>query len=270
MFAPYGINHPNAPPSPDAGGGLSAAEAARRLAANGANELPGGGPRGLPSIVGGVVTEPMFLLLLAAAGIYVVLGDVREALVLAASILIVITITVLQERRSENALARLRDLTSPRALVIRDAIEQRIAGREVVVGDLILLREGDRVPADAVVSAATALSIDESIVTGESLPVDKEATASSDSRDATHLVFSGTLIVRVSGACAVSGVRHRSRLLVRVRIRSGSSRCDAPETTPAQCPPVLGDITAPQPPARYGDSGVRGSHIRSHAGNERR
>lgn len=212
MFAPYGINHPNAPPSPDAGGGLSAAEAARRLAANGANELPGGGPRGLPSIVGGVVTEPMFLLLLAAAGIYVVLGDVREALVLAASILIVITITVLQERRSENALARLRDLTSPRALVIRDAIEQRIAGREVVVGDLILLREGDRVPADAVVSAATALSIDESIVTGESLPVDKEATASSDSRDATHLVFSGTLIVRGYGSAVVVATGAQSQI----------------------------------------------------------
>ena len=115
----------------------------------------------------------MFLLLIAAAAIYIVLGDLREAIVLAASIVVVLLITILQERRTEHALARLQDLSSPRALVIRDGERARIPGREVVVGDIVLLREGDRVPADGVLRSATALSVDESILTGESLPVDK-------------------------------------------------------------------------------------------------
>ncbi len=88
-------------------------------------------------------------------------------------LVVVVLITVLQERRTEQALARLRDLSSPRALVIRGGVEHRIPGREVVAGDILLLREGDRVPADGVVRSATAMSVDESILTGESLPVDK-------------------------------------------------------------------------------------------------
>ncbi len=143
-------------PAPDALDSLSSAEAARRLSADGPNELPGQGPRSLAGIAREVLTEPMFLLLIAAASIYVVLGDVREATILAASIVVVIGITVLQERRTERALSKLRDLSSPRALVIRDGEEQRIAGRDVVAGDLVLLREGDRVPADGVVLEATA------------------------------------------------------------------------------------------------------------------
>ena len=106
----------------------------------------------------------MFVLLLAAAGIYLLLGDLRESLVLAASIAVIAVITIVQERRTENALSRLRDLSSPRALVIRNSVEERIPGREVVVGDVLLLREGDRVAADATVYSATALSVDESIL----------------------------------------------------------------------------------------------------------
>jgi Ca2+-transporting ATPase len=90
----------------------------------------------------------------------------------------------LQQRRTERALAALRDLSSPRALVVRDGREQRIAGRDVVRGDIILLREGDRVPADATLHSATALSLDESILTGESLPADKNAAAA-----AQHLIL---------------------------------------------------------------------------------
>jgi Ca2+-transporting ATPase len=85
----------------------------------------------------------------------------------------VVLITVLQERRTEQALAKLRDLSSPRALVIRSGVEYRIPGRDVVAGDIVLLREGDRVPADGIVRSATAMSVDESILTGESLPVEK-------------------------------------------------------------------------------------------------
>lgn len=192
----------------DACRGLSTGEARARLQADGPNELPGQRPRTLPAITRDVLIEPMFLLLLAAAAIYVVLGDTREALVLAGSIVVVIAISALQQRRAERALAALRDLSSPRALVIRDGMERRVPGREVVVGDVLLLREGDRIPADAVLREANSLSVDESILTGESLPVDKRAGGLAGD-DAVSRVWSGTLVVQGSGCAVVcaTGVR---------------------------------------------------------------
>jgi P-type Ca2+ transporter type 2C len=188
--------------------GLTAAEATRRLAADGPNELPSHKPRALPAIAREVLAEPMFLLLIAAATVYVVLGDLREAIILASSIVIIVAITILQQRRTERVLAALRDLSSPRALVIRDGVEQRIAGREVVTGDVVLLREGDRVPADGVLVSATALSVDESILTGESLAVDK-MPATNDSPGELSTVYSSSLVVRGFGAMLVraTGVR---------------------------------------------------------------
>jgi Ca2+-transporting ATPase len=185
------------------GGGLTAAEAARRLHADGPNELPGHRPRNLVALTREVLTEPMFLLLMVASAIYVVLGDKREALVLVASMVIVVAITIVQQRRTEHALAALRDLSSPRALVIRDGVERRIPGRDVVAGDLVVLREGDRVPADAVLRSATALSADESILTGESLPVDKSAM---------DPIYSGSLIVRGFAVAEVSATGVRSEI----------------------------------------------------------
>jgi Ca2+-transporting ATPase len=179
--------------------GLSAAQAAQRLAAEGPNTLPAAGARNTFAIVLAVLREPMFSLLVAAAGVYLLLGDLREALVLAASIVVVLAITVLQERKAERALEALRDLSSPRALVVRDGAAQRIAGADVVRGDLLLLAEGDRVPADAQLVSANELTLNESLLTGESLPVEK--------RDG--LVFSGTLVVRGQGRAEVvaTGVR---------------------------------------------------------------
>ncbi len=185
--------------------GMTTAEAARRLASDGPNELPGHAPRGLTRIAREVLTEPMFLLLLAAASIYMALGDIREALALGASIVVVLSITILQERRTEHALARLRDLSSPRALVIRDGAELRVAGRDVVVGDITILREGDRVPADGVLRSATALSIDESILTGESLSVEKTVTEECK-------VYSGTLVVRGFGIAEITATGARSEI----------------------------------------------------------
>ncbi len=180
--------------------GLSAAEAAARLAAEGPNLLPGATRRGTLSIALEVLREPMFLLLVAAAAIYMLLGDVREALVLGASIVVVMAITVIQERKSERALEALRDLSSPRALVMRDGAAQRIAGSEVVRGDLLLLSEGDRVPADGRLLAVNDLMADESLLTGESLPVEKRADMP---------VYSGTMVVRGQGRAEVTatGVR---------------------------------------------------------------
>lgn len=188
--------------------GLTQGEAKARLAQDGPNELPGSGPRGVLKIAAQVLMEPMFLLLIAAAVIYLMLGDLRESIVLAASMIVVVFITILQERRTEHALARLRDLSSPRALVVRSAVQQRIAGRDVVVGDIVLLREGDRVPADGIVRAATALAVDESILTGESLPVDKTASGAGDSSK----VFSGSLIAHGFGTAEVTSTGARTAI----------------------------------------------------------
>jgi Ca2+-transporting ATPase len=162
--------------------------------------MPGARRRGPIAIALGVLAEPMFLLLVAGATIYLVLGDIREALVLAASLLVVSTIAIVQERKSERALEALRDLASPRALVIREGTPIRIAGAEVVRGDLVVVSEGDRVPADVRVIVANDLVLDESLLTGESLPVEKEPGTT---------VFSGTLVVkgRGRGVVLASGPR---------------------------------------------------------------
>ena len=182
---------------------LSSAEAAARLAAEGPNALPDAGSRGVLAIALGVLREPMFLLLVAAAAIYVVLGDVGEALVLAASVVVILVITVAQERKAERAVDALRDLSSPRALVLRDGERLRIPGREVVRGDLLLLAEGDRVPADARLAASAELQLDESMLTGESLPVAKGEGAS---------VHSGTLVVKGQGRAEVFATGERTEL----------------------------------------------------------
>ncbi len=148
-------------------GGLTSAEAASRLRADGPNTLPAAQRRGFTGIALDVAREPMFLMRTGGAAIYLLLGDVREALVLAASVLVVMGITVTQERKTERALEALRDLSSPRAHVIRDGVPQRIASADVVRGDLLLLAEGDRVPADALLLEARDLHVDESVLTGE-------------------------------------------------------------------------------------------------------
>ena len=130
-------------------GGLSEAEAMSRLASEGPNELPSARRRSLVALAVDVLQEPMILLLASCAGVYLVLGDREEALVLVASVVVVIGITLYQSRKTERALEALRDLSSPRALVVRGRAERRIAGREVVRGDLVVVAEGDRVPADA-------------------------------------------------------------------------------------------------------------------------
>jgi P-type Ca2+ transporter type 2C len=144
-----------------------------RLQAEGPNELPTTKPRNLFATAWEILREPMILLLVGAGGIYLFLGELRDSIVLLVSIFVVIGISLFEERKTERALEALRDLSSPRALVIRDGQQRRVAGREVVRGDVVVLSEGDHVPADGVVLSASNLSMDESILTGESLPVRK-------------------------------------------------------------------------------------------------
>jgi len=199
--------------------GLSSVEVARRLAIEGPNTLPGASRRSALAIALEVVREPMFLLLVAGAVIYFFLGDVHEALVLLASVLVVMTITVTQERKSERALEALRDLSSPRALVIRDGAPQRVAGADVAREDLLVLSEGDRVPADARLVAVNDLMIDESLLTGESLPVEKALDAP---------VYSGTLVVRGQGRAIVTATGARTEF---GRIGQSLAALDIEKTT---------------------------------------
>ncbi|MBA3056115.1 MAG: cation-translocating P-type ATPase [Sphingomonadales bacterium] len=155
--------------------GLTSAEAARRLAAEGPNQLPQARRRTALRIVGEVLREPMLAMLLAAGGIYLLLGDLAEALILLAFATFSVIITAVQETRTEHVLEALRDLSAPRALVIRDGEHQRVAGSEVVRGDVLVLEAGDRIAADALLFDAQDLQCDESLLTGESLPVGKRA-----------------------------------------------------------------------------------------------
>ena len=186
--------------------GLSEEEAQARLKAEGYNELPRPDRRTPLRIVLDVVREPMLALLLGGGVIYLALGDLREALILLAFATLSVVITVVQETRTERVLEALRNLTSPRALVIRDGEQKRIAGREVVRGDVVVLAEGDRVPADAILVRCHDLQTDESLLTGESVPVRKiaggDAAASKAVRpggDDLPLMFSGSLVVRGTG-----------------------------------------------------------------------
>ena len=188
--------------------GLSDEEAAARIIRHGFNELPSSKPRSIVRIALEVVREPMLLLLLACGSTYLLLGDVEEAIILLIFVAVVIAITLYQERKTERALEALRDLSSPRALVVRGGERKRIAGRDVVPGDVLVLSEGDRVPADGVLLTAVNLATDESLLTGESVPVRKEATSNDPEMarpggDDLPFVFSGTLVVRGAGlACA--------------------------------------------------------------------
>ena len=183
--------------------GLSGEQVRERQLRDGPNELPHHDERSILRIIGEVLREPMLALLLAAGFAYLLLGDRIEALLLLCFATFSVAISVIQETRSERVLAALRDLSSPRALVIRDGARQRIPGREVVVGDIIVLEQGDRVAADANLVSCTELEIDESLLTGESLAVHKESEAE---------VFSGTLVVRGSGVGRVVAIGGQAQL----------------------------------------------------------
>jgi Ca2+-transporting ATPase len=184
--------------------GLTQQEATARLTIDGANELPQLRRRTVFRIVLEVFREPMFQLLLAAGFIYLAIGDLREALMLLGFAFVNILIATYQESKTERALEALRVLASPKAVVIRDGIRRRIASRELVRDDIIVISEGDRVPADALVVSGTGIEADESLLTGEAIPVRKHVWRGGeiDARpggDDRPFIYSGTLIVKGHG-----------------------------------------------------------------------
>jgi Ca2+-transporting ATPase len=189
--------------------GLGSAEVAEKLISEGYNELPSSKSRNFITIALGVVKEPMFLLLVACGTLYMVLGDLQEGIMLLSFVFVIMGIEFYQEKKTEKALDALRDLASPRALVIRDGVEIRIPGREVVTGDILILQEGDRVPADATVLSSVSLLADESLLTGESVPVrkvdwDGKNPGAQPGGDDLPFVYSGSMIVQGSGVAKVS------------------------------------------------------------------
>ena len=188
--------------------GLTQQEVNEKLASEGYNELPSSKPKSVFQIALGVVKEPMFLLLVACGTLYLLLGDVQEGLMLLSFVFVVMGIEFFQEKKTEKALDALKDLASPRALVIRDGETIRIAGRDVVTDDIVVLQEGDRVPADAVVLSCINLSADESLLTGEPVPVSKREwkegdTAFTPGGDDLPVVYSGSMIVQGNGVVRV-------------------------------------------------------------------
>lgn len=192
--------------------GLSSTEAASRLQAEGPNQLPQPDGRSLFKIIGEVVREPMLALLLIGGFAYLLLGNLVEALILLALATFSVVITVVQESRTEHVLEALRDLSAPRALVIRDGEQLRIAGCDVVRGDVILIGQGDRVAADATLCEARELEVDESLLTGESMPVAKcvadEATSPPTAPDGKEqlFVFAGSIVTRGHGVALVTAI----------------------------------------------------------------
>ena len=204
--------------SPGTTEGLTEREATLRLERDGPNEIPALGRRNILEIAIGVLSEPMFAMLLAASAIYLTLGDFTEAVALSLFATFSVSIALVQELRSERVLAALRDLTSPRALVIRDGRQRRIPGREVVRDDVIVFAEGDRVPADAWIVSGHDTAVDESLLTGESAPVRKRAATAERPQalrpggDDLPCIFSGTLIVRGHGRARVTATGATSEI----------------------------------------------------------
>ncbi|MCC3575768.1 MAG: HAD-IC family P-type ATPase [Microcoleus sp. PH2017_40_RAT_O_B] len=215
--------------------GLSELNAIARLKDDGYNELPSAESRNLLSIAWNTIQDPIFLLLVGGGIIYWILGDLQEALILIGFVLFITGISLYQEGKTEHALEALRDLSSPRALVIRDGERKRIAGREVVRGDFLVLAEGDRVSADAIVLSCSNLSTDESLLTGESLPVRKVTAVGNvemarPGGDELPFVYSGTLVVQGQGIVQVKAIGAQTEM---GKIGKALQKIK-PETTPLQ------------------------------------
>lgn len=191
--------------------GLTSRRVKEKQSSEGYNRLPSSKPKNFLSIVIGVVKEPMFILLVACGTLYLILGDIQEGIMLLGFVFVIMGIEYYQEKKTEKALDALKDMASPRALVLRDGKETRIAGFEVVSGDIIVLQEGDRVPADATVLNSVNLLADESLLTGEPVPVRKNEWDGVEKitlpgGDDLPFVYSGSMIVQGNGIARVTSI----------------------------------------------------------------
>jgi Ca2+-transporting ATPase len=185
--------------------GLTESEARRRLARHGPNELPARTRPAYGPIAARQLADPLVALLVAAAAVSLLVGERLEAGVIAAIVLLNAVLGFVQETGAERAVLALRGAIRPTASVVRDGREREVPAAEIVPGDLVVLREGDRIPADARVVAGELLQVDESALTGESLPVDKTAEPAST-------VYAGTGVTRGRGRAVVAATGRETEL----------------------------------------------------------
>ncbi|HEY0489720.1 MAG TPA: cation-translocating P-type ATPase [Telluria sp.] len=215
--------------------GLTAAEASRRLATHGPNMIPGDGRRTWRDIAIDAAREPMFMLLVTAGTLYLLLGDLLEGVFLFAMVFVTIGMTLYQEGKTERALDALRELGSPRALVLRDGAPVYVDSRTIVPGDVVVVSEGDRVSADGTLLEGTEVEADESLLTGESLPVRKQPGVLPEvpprpGGDDTPALYSGTLLVHGHGLMLVTATGALTEI---GRIGSALAKI-SPERSPLQ------------------------------------
>ncbi len=197
--------------------GLSAREAAARLVQSGPNKMPEDRKHGGWALAREILSEPMLLLLLAAAALYLAFGDFAEGALLAGFAIVTIWLVFYQRQRSENALAALRELGAPTCRVMRDGKPVTLLSEMVVPGDILLVGEGERIAADGILLEANHLLADESLLTGESAAVGKRKAAAGENSgepggDNQPFVWSGTLALRGHGIALVreTGINTRA------------------------------------------------------------
>lgn len=188
--------------------GLTHKEVSQLQLKHGKNILPSDRSESWMRILFDSLRAPMTLLLVACSVTYLLLGDAREGVLLLAAALFTAGLDFFQTFKTQKELAALRNLTSPRALVVREGEQQRIASQELVPGDLILLSEGDRVPADAKIISSSGISVDESLLTGESFPVQKSVSENLSNPP----LFSGTLIISGKAQAIVTSTGLHSQI----------------------------------------------------------
>jgi Ca2+-transporting ATPase len=198
--------------------GLTTKLAQEKLGGEGFNELPEPRRKTIVDNFVNVLKDPMLAMLLAIGGIYFIIGEFSDALILGIAVLIVIGITFIQEHKTEKALMALRNLANPQTTVIRDQRLQKIPSREIVLGDVLVIEAGDRIPADAAILAESELSVNESLLTGESLPVtkivwdQKSETEMIPGGDKLPYVFMGTLVTHGKGYAQVLATGPKTRM----------------------------------------------------------
>ena len=185
------------------GGGLSSVAVLKAREAEGYNVLPSMKPKNIYTIILGVIKEPMLYLLVGCSLAYFIIGDFQEAAILFLFLFLIIFISISQIAKAERAIEKLKKLSSPRALVLRGGIKQRISSMELVTNDIIYINEGDRIPADAKLLSSQYIAFDESLLTGESLSIQKENG---------DKLISGSTVTQGQGIAIVTAIGIKSEI----------------------------------------------------------
>ncbi|MGB3799264.1 MAG: HAD-IC family P-type ATPase, partial [Lewinella sp.] len=173
---------------------------------HGENSLAFKAENGFFSAVKSLAKEPMVLLLLATSSIYFISGNTGDGIFMAAAIVLVAAISLYQDSRSRNALDKLKDLSQPVCRVIRNGQTREVRSDDLVVGDLLVIEEGTAVPADGRIIRSNDFSVNQSILTGESMSVSKDVAGED------RLVFRGTLVAGGLAVIEVTAIGNATRL----------------------------------------------------------